>query len=114
MEYENRLRDLLAMPHLDIRDKLPEDRDSHGFTKVSRLLDLSRVQLEAWLNAAEAALLAATAVSDALVPPTSWRFTGTDLFPGLETFGERQAMFFAKEDRMVPIDGNRFKEMTPE
>lgn len=114
VEYENRLRDLLAMPHLDIRDKLPEDRDSHGFTKVSRLLDLSRVQLEAWLNAAEAALLAATAVSDAPVPPTSWRFTGTDLFPGLDTFGERQAMFFAKEDRMVPIDGNRFKEMTPE
>lgn len=114
VEYENRLRDLLSMPHLDIRDKLPEDRDSHGFTKVSRLLDLSRVQLEAWLNAADAALLAATAESDEPIPPTSWRFTGTDLFPELTTFGERQAMFFAKEGRMVPIDGKRFKEMTPE
>lgn len=114
VEYENRLRDLLAMPHLDIRDKLPEDRDVHGFTKVSRLLDLSRVQLEAWLEAADFALQAATAASHDPVPPTSWRFTGTDLFPELNTFGEREAMFFAKEGRMVPIDGKRFKEMTPE
>ena len=114
VEYENRLRDLLAMPHLDIRDKLPEDRDVHGFTKVSRLLDLSRVQLEAWLEAADAALLAASAAGPAATPSTSWRFTGTDLFPGLNTFGEREAMFFAKEGKMVPIDGKRFKEMTPE
>lgn len=114
VEYENRLRDLLEMPHLDIRDKLPEDRDFHGFTKISRLLDLSRVQLEAWLDAADAALRSATAVSNEPVPATSWRFTGTDLFPELNTFGERQAMFFAKGGTMVPVDGKRFKEMTPE
>lgn len=114
VEYENRLRDLLAMPHLDIRDKLPEDREVHGFTKVSRLLDLSRVQLEAWLEASDFALQVATASSHDPVPATSWRFTGTDLFPELNTFGEREAMFFAKGGKMVPIDGKRFKEMTPE
>ncbi len=114
VEYETTLRDLLALPTLDIRDKLPEDRDSHGFTKVCGLLDMSRVQLEAYLDAAESALLAAKAGGVAPIPAKKWRFTGTDLFPSLETFGEREAMFFAKDGRMVPINGENFKAMTPQ
>ncbi len=113
VEYEHNLRDLLALPELDIRDKLPEDRDSHGFTRVSRLLELSRVQLEAWLEAAEFALREAVAGGVEPIPARTWRFTGTDLFPELSTFGEREAMFFARDGRMVAIDGKRFQEMTP-
>jgi hypothetical protein len=114
VEYEHRLRDLLALPTLDIRDKLPEDRDSHGFTKVSKQLEVSRVQLEGWLDAAEAALRFAIAPGVAPVPSKTWRFTGTDLFPELGTFGEREAMFFAREGKHVVIDGNTYKAMTPE
>jgi len=113
-EYEHRLRDLLALPALDIRDKLPEDRDSHGFTKVSKQLEVSRVQLEGWLDAAEAALHVAIAPGVAPVPSRKWRFTGTDLFPSLETFGEREAMFFARDGKHVVIDGKTFQAMTPE
>ena len=69
VEYEHRLRDLLALPSLDIRDKLPEDRDSHGFTKVSKQLEVSRVQLAGWLDAAEAALQ--VAVAPGLAPEPS-------------------------------------------
>ena len=29
-EYENSVRDLLSLPHLQIRDSLPEDRVAHG------------------------------------------------------------------------------------
>ncbi|MFZ4765124.1 MAG: DUF1592 domain-containing protein [Roseimicrobium sp.] len=114
VEFENNLRVLLKLPQLDIRDKLPEDRDSHGFTKVSAMLDVSRVQMEGYLVAAETALRAALAGSAPPPKPVTQRFTGLQLFPGLNTFGEREAMFFARENRMVPITAEGVKKMTPE
>jgi hypothetical protein len=113
-EFENNLRALLRLPRLDIRDKVPADRDAHGFTKVSALLDVSRVQLDAWLDAAETALRLAMA-GDAPPPPArTWRFTGTDLFPALDTFGGREAMFFARNNRLVDLGGAAFQALTPE
>jgi len=114
VEFENNLRVLLKLPDLDIRDKLPEDRDSHGFTKVSAMLDVSRVQLDAYLDAAETALRAAMVGSAPAPKPVTQRFTGLHLFPGLGTFGEREAMFFARDNRMVPITNEEVKKMTPE
>jgi hypothetical protein len=114
VEFENNLRVLLGMPHLDIRDKLPEDRDLHGFTKVSALLDMSRVQMEGYLDAAESALRAATAGGVSAPEAVTQRFTGLQLFPELQTFGEREAMFFARDNRMVPISAEALKAMTPE
>lgn len=114
VEFENNLRVLLKLPSLDIRDKLPEDRDSHGFTKVSAMLDVSRVQLDAYLDAAEAALRSAMASEQPPPLPVSRRFTGIDLFPGLDTFGGREAMFFARDNRMVPVTNEELKKMTPE
>lgn len=110
-EFENNLRVLLKLPHLDVRDKVPEDRDAHGFTKVASLLDMSRVQLDGYLAAAEAALRTAMA-APAPPPLIEQRFTGTDLFPELETFGEREAMFFARNNRMVSITNQQFAAMT--
>ena len=114
VEFENNLRALLKLPHLDIRDKLPEDRDSHGFTKVSSMLDVSRVQLDAYLDATENALRTAMAGGTPPPKPLTQRFTGLQLFPGLNTFGEREAMFFARHNRMVPITSEEVKKMTPE
>ncbi len=114
VEFENNLRVLLELPHLDIRDKVPEDRDAHGFTKVAALLDMSRVQMEGYLDATGTALRMAMAGEN---PPTSavtQKFTGTDLFPSLETFGGPEALFFAREGRMVPINRKNFDAMTPE
>ena len=101
-EYEDNLRDLLRLPNLDIADHLPEDRDSHGFTRVSGLLDMSRIQLEAYLNAAEAALRQAIASGTQPPPARDWRFTGMDLFPATTTFGGREAMFFVRNGKWVP------------
>jgi len=114
VEFENNLRLLLKLPHLDIRDKLPEDRDAHGFTKVSALLDMSRVQMEGYLDATEAALRSAMASSPNPPVPVTQRFTGIQLFPSLDTFGEREAMFFARDNRMVPLTNAGLKEMTAE
>lgn len=100
-EYEQNLRDVLQLPHLDIRDILPEDRVGHHFNKSSDMLDMSRVQLTACLDAAEAALRAAMVTTDQPPPVTKFRAQGTALFPERTTFGEREAMFFAKDDQAV-------------
>lgn len=103
VEYQHNLRDLLRLPHLDIKDKLPEDRTSGGFSKASDTLDMSRVQMEAYLNAAEAALLEAVAGGVEPIPAVKYRGVGTDLYPKVGEHGGREAMFFAKRGRMVSI-----------
>lgn len=102
-EYENNLRDLLKLPHLDIRDRLPEDRTSAGFTKAAATLDMSRVQLDAYLDAADAALTEAMAYGLEPVKPTTFRAVGSDLYNKTGEHGGREALFFSKRGKMVPI-----------
>ncbi len=58
-EYENALRDLLRAPWLDIKESLPEDTEAHRFNKSGEALDVSHVQLQRTLTAAEEALRSA-------------------------------------------------------
>lgn len=102
-EFEQNLRDVLQLPLLDIRDMLPEDRESHRFNKTSAALDLSRVQLAAFLDAAEAALRQAMITSPQPPPTSKFRATSTQLFPEAATFGEREAMFFARDNRAIEM-----------
>ncbi|MGY8643719.1 MAG: DUF1588 domain-containing protein [Verrucomicrobiales bacterium] len=109
-EYEHNLRDVLQLPNLDIRDMLPEDREGHHFNKTTETLDMSRVQLTAYLDAAEAALRQAI-VSESKPPRvTKFRAVGTALFPSNTTFGGREAMFFAKHNEAVTFDKKTPKE----
>jgi len=55
-EYEATLRDLLVLPELVVKDLLPEDGRTGGFTKVGGALDLSHVQLSKYMEAADLAL----------------------------------------------------------
>ncbi len=55
-EYQNILRDLLHDPYLKIADELPLDGEVHGFAKVGDALDVSHVQIDAYLDAADFAL----------------------------------------------------------
>lgn len=100
-EYQQNLRDILALPTLDIRDMLPEDREGHHFNKTTQTLDMSRVQLTAYLNAAEAALLQAMASGLESPPVTKYRAVGRRLFSTTVTFGNRQAMFFARDSKGI-------------
>ncbi|MDI1315082.1 DUF1592 domain-containing protein [Prosthecobacter sp.] len=104
-EYEQNLRDILQLPDLDIRDILPEDREGHRFNKTTEMLDMSRVQLVAYLDAAEAALHAAMTTESAPPPVVKYRAVGTDLFPGTGTFGNREAMFFARDNKAIEFKG---------
>ncbi len=60
-EYEATLRDLLALPYLEVKDYLPEDTTAHGFNKVGDALDVSHVQMARYLGAADFALRQAMA-----------------------------------------------------
>lgn len=108
-EYEQNLRDILQLPDLDIRDILPEDREGHRFNKTTAMLDMSRVQLVAYLDAAEAALHAAMTTEPAPPPVQKYRAVGTDLFPGTGTFGNREAMFFTRDSKAMEFRGKNDK-----
>jgi hypothetical protein len=55
-EYESALRDLLSAPWLQIRDSLPEDGEAERFNKLGDALDVSHVQMNRYLRAADYAL----------------------------------------------------------
>ena len=98
IEFEQNLRDLLALPHLDFRDMLPADRESHHFDKVASTLDISHVQLTAYLDAVESALRQAVVTSTA--PPASkkTRVVGRKLGPR-GSVGGAQSMFYARDGK---------------
>lgn len=110
-EYEQNLRDILQLPNLDIRDMLPEDREGHHFNKTTDMLDFSRVQLTAYLEAVDAALR--ESLASGISPPavTKYRGLATQMFQEAETFGNREAMFYAKDSKLILIDGNKLKEI---
>ena len=66
-EYENTIRDLLALPHLSLQELLPPDRQVAGFDKNGESLEMSPVHLAAYTAAAEKALTAAIATQS--TPP---------------------------------------------
>lgn len=53
LEYQNTLRDLFALPHLSVRDMLPEDAEAHGFDTIGDALELSTEQMLVYLEAAD-------------------------------------------------------------
>jgi len=110
-EFEQNLRDLLLLPQLDVRDLLPEDREAHHFTKTTAVLEMSRVQLTGYLDAAEAALN--QAIASGVEPPATERFhaLATKMFAEAETFGNREAMFYARDSKWLPLDGGKLNEL---
>jgi hypothetical protein len=55
-EYENALRDLLNVPWAQVKDKLPHDGEAARFNKSGEALDVSFVQMERYLTAADYAM----------------------------------------------------------
>ena len=76
-EYEENLRDLLHLPHLDVRDILPEDREAHHSNKSAETLEITRVQLDAYLDAADVALRQAVAGGIELRTPSRYHALAT-------------------------------------
>lgn len=60
-EYENAVRDLLNVPWVQIKSKLPQDGESWRFNKIGAALDVSHVQLSRYMSSAEYAIREAMA-----------------------------------------------------
>lgn len=110
-EFEQNLRHILQLPDLSVRDILPEDRTGHHFNKTTAVLDVSRVQISAFLDAAESSLQ--QAIASGMQPPPSIKFRAlaTQMFAEAETFGNKEAMFYAKDNKMLPMDGGQLAEL---
>jgi hypothetical protein len=80
-EYEETLRDVLSLPYLEVKEFLPEDRESHGFNKIGDALDVSHVQMARYLTAADFAL------RQTLAPQVARPETRTNRF---HTWGEHE------------------------
>lgn len=60
-EYANSLKDILALPHLELDEMLPPDSLAHGYQKSSQALDFSHVMVSKYLEVADHALSQALA-----------------------------------------------------
>jgi hypothetical protein len=78
-EFENTLRDLLALERLEIRDLFPDDARVAGFTKIGDGLDISPVLLDTFAMAAEKALTDAIATRSTPPPVFKRRFHPTSM-----------------------------------
>ena len=61
-EYENTVRDLFDLPGIKVKELLPLDGSAHGFDKNADALDMSLVNMAAYIAAADVVLDAAIAV----------------------------------------------------
>ena len=82
VEFENTLRDLLAMPALRLKDALPEDGKSHGFDRLADALDMSFVHMESYLAAVDLALNAALCPLPEAPPVFKYRYRPWDNLEG--------------------------------
>ena len=116
IEFEQNLRDLLALPYLDIRDMLPADRELHHFDKVSSTLDMSHVQLTAYLDSVETALRQAMVTTPAPPEVKKTRVFGKSLGPR-RTTGGVQSLFYARDGMgfdLKETNADQAKETEPD
>lgn len=73
-EYENTLRDLLQVPWVQIRDRLPEDGEAHRFNKLGEALDVSHVQMARYLSVADYTMRQAMSAHLERPPTTTNRY----------------------------------------
>jgi mono/diheme cytochrome c family protein len=68
-EFENAIRDLLKIPWVQIKDKLPQDGQAYRFNKIGGALDVSHIQLARYMSSADYALR--EAMASKLVQPAT-------------------------------------------
>ncbi len=107
LEYENSLRDLLEAPWLQVKEMLPEDGLAFHMNKVGEALDVSHVQMNRYLNAADYALREAMSPQTSRPETTVKRYYARDMssFAGLarrEVYeGEQERLVFAIVDNIA-------------
>jgi hypothetical protein len=94
-EYENALRDLLHVPWVQIRNRLPEDGEAHRYNKSGEALDVSHVQIARYMSVADYTMRQAMSVQLERPPTTTNRHYARNE-PGLT------AQFRPRENSTLP------------
>jgi mono/diheme cytochrome c family protein len=113
-EYENSLRDLLALPELRIKEFLPPDGRRAGFEKVGDGLEISPVQLTQYLAAARKALDAAICPDHAQPEFQRRRIYSAAAFPHVFERCEAVLIECMQIDHRFPLDWLRSRPVTQE
>jgi hypothetical protein len=69
-DYENAIRDLLSIPWVQLKEKLPQDGIPNRFNKTGTVLDVSHIQRSRYMSSADYALREAIASKLTLAEPT--------------------------------------------
>ncbi len=77
-EYENALRDLLNVPWVQIRNRLPEDGEAYRYNKSGEALDVSHVQMARYMSVSDYAMRQAMSVQLERPPTTTNRYYARD------------------------------------
>ncbi|MCG6155565.1 DUF1592 domain-containing protein [Rubinisphaera margarita] len=102
-EYQSTLREILAMPHLNVLEILPPDGSANGFDKSAEALDISHVHVVKWMEAADFALQQAIAPTPVKPEPKLIRaeVLGVD-----ETRKTCQGFYsMLRQGRAIPMNG---------
>ncbi len=73
-EYENTLRDLLNVPWVQIKNRLPEDGEAYRYNKSGEALDVSHVQMARYMSASDFAMRQAMSARLERPPTTRNRY----------------------------------------
>ncbi len=88
-EYENAVRDLLDVPWVQIKSKLPQDGEAWRFNKAGTALDVSHVQLARYMSSVDYALREAMAAKLVQQPSATTRIYARQE-PTLRNFRPRE------------------------
>jgi hypothetical protein len=88
-EYENALRDLLNVPWIQIKSKLPQDGEAGRYNKIGTALDVSYVQLARYMSSVDYAMREAMAAKLVQQPAAITRIYGRQE-PTLRNFRPRE------------------------
>ncbi|BDC52445.1 hypothetical protein F183_A47600 [Bryobacterales bacterium F-183] len=72
-EYENAIRDLLAVPWIRVKDQLPQDGIAYRFNKTGGALDVSHVQIARYMSTAQTAMREAMSAKFVQAPTATTR-----------------------------------------
>jgi hypothetical protein len=88
-EYENAIRDLLDIPWVQIKSKLPQDGEAWRFNKIGSALDVSHVQLSRYISSSDYALREAMAAKLEQQPTATTRIYARQE-PSMRNFRPRE------------------------
>ena len=89
-EYEATLRDLLNVPWIQVKDRLPEDGEKYRFNKIGEALDVSYVQLSRYMTIADYAVRQAMSAQLEQPAPATNRYFAREEFSLTGNFRPRE------------------------